>query len=381
MILYKQRIAFFIFAFLLLLSGCSTDTQPSEAVSSATDGATQNASAVLKPSTSRTDEPVPTTAADSTVSPAKTPSEKASSEPSAHQTLQNAPYQSGDNGDDVKTIQNMLISLGFDPGDADGNYGAQLVKAIKNFQLYIGLDSDGIAGQKTVNALVDCYDEAKAVSSQSDKPLKGYIIGIDPGHQRSGNSGVEPVKPGSEDMKKMVSSGTSGRYTGVPEYVINLQVSLKLKAALEALGAKVVMTREKHGVNITNAERAKKMNKAKVDCWLRIHANGSDNPETKGMFILVPAKGSMATQDDSVREKSVKLAKALLNATVKTTGAKNLGVIERSDQTGFGWSKVPVCNIEMGHMTNKTEDYELVSESYQKKIVKGLVNGFISYFR
>jgi len=69
-----------------------------------------------------------------------------------------------------------------------------------------------------------------------------------------------------------------------------------------------------------------------------------------------------------------------LDNTVEATGAKNLGLSVRSDQTGFGWSKVPVCNIEMGHMTNEREDYLLVSEAYQIKIVKGLADGFVAYF-
>jgi N-acetylmuramoyl-L-alanine amidase len=294
--------------------------------------------------------------------------------------LTHAPYKSGDEGDDVKLLQNMLITLGFDPGDADGSFGAQLEKAVKNFQLYVGLEVDGIAGQQTVDALTDRYDGAISVFTQENQPLSGFVIGLDPGHQRNGNSGLEPVKPGSDDMKKKVSSGTAGRFTGIPEYVINLQVGLKLKTALESLGAEVVMTRETHGVDISNAERATMMNKEKVDCWLRIHANGSDDPATNGMFILVPAKGSMSTDDANIQEKSNALAEALLKATLKATGAKDLGVVARSDQTGFGWSKVPVCNIEMGHMTNKSEDFKLVSESYQKNIVNGLVDGFINYF-
>jgi len=182
-------------------------------------------------------------------------------------------------------------------------------------------------------------------------------------------------------MKKKVSSGTAGRFTGVPEYVVNLQVSLKLKKALESLGAQVVMTRETHDVDISNAERATMVNRANVDCWLRIHANGSDNPEVHGMFMLVPAVGSMAADDPDVQERSAILAETLLQAAQNSTGAKSLGIQARSDQTGFGWSEVPVCTFEMGHMTNKTEDFQIVSESYQKKIVQGLTEGFLAYFQ
>jgi N-acetylmuramoyl-L-alanine amidase len=217
-------------------------------------------------------------------------------------------------------------------------------------------------------------------SGKGEKPLSGVKIGLDPGHQSKANSEKEPVSPGGGEMKKKVSSGTQGRFTRVPEYKVVLSVGLKLKEKLEALGATVVMTRETHDVNISNAERAQMMNDNGVDCWLRIHANGNDNPAVYGMFMLVPKEGCLDTSDAAVQEASVKLAKALLKAAVSSAGAKDLGLQPRGDQTGFNWSKVPVCNIEMGYMTNENEDNLLVSDEYQEKIAQGLAQGFVDYF-
>ncbi len=329
----------------------------------------------------------PSPAPESTASPSlplsAPPQSIATSKPAAawsEKLLQHGSYQNGDRGDEVLLLQNMLIELGLDPGEPDGVYGVQLTKAIRNFQLYAGLSPDGIAGEKTAAALLERYNDALTACSQTDKPLQGHTIGIDPGHQRHDNDGLEPVMPGSQELKKMVSAGTVGRYTGVPEYVINLQVGLKLKRKLAALGADVIMTRQTHGVDISNADRAMLMNDAGVDCWLRIHANGEDDPNISGMFILVADKGCMNSPSDGIQKQSVVLADKLLTSAVSSTGAMNLGIKIRTDQTGFGWSSVPVCNIEMGHMTNKTEDYLLVSERYQNQIADGLCAGFIEYF-
>jgi N-acetylmuramoyl-L-alanine amidase len=123
------------------------------------------------------------------------------------------------------------------------------------------------------------------------------------------------------------------------------------------------------------------MNEAGVDCWLRIHANYSPNPNNHGMFILVPPKGGLDTDDPFVVERSALLAETLLQSTLETTGAESNRLLEqRGDQTGFSWSKVPVCNIEMGYMSNEEEDRLLVTEAYQQKIVDGLTEGFIRYF-
>jgi N-acetylmuramoyl-L-alanine amidase len=211
-------------------------------------------------------------------------------------------------------------------------------------------------------------------------PLAGLVIGLDPGHQRYANNALEPVAPGSKTMKKKVSSGTQGRFTRVPEYIVVLKVGLKLKNKLEELGATVIMTRETHDVDISNSERAIMMNKANVDCWLRIHADGNDDPKIYGMSMLVPAKGCMNTADPSVQKKSTAIGQVLLDCVAKEAGAKNLGLKPRSDQTGFNWSSVPVCNIEMGYMTNETEDRLLITGAYQDKIVAGLVKGFVQYY-
>ena len=211
-------------------------------------------------------------------------------------------------------------------------------------------------------------------------PLAGVLIGIDPGHQLHANSELEPMAPGSSVMNKKVTGGTTGRWTKVPEYIVVLQVGLKLKAELEELGAAVIITRATHDVNISNVERARKMNNAGVDCWLRIHADGNDDPSVHGVSILVPAAGTMNTKDASVQQRSVQLAGALLDSVIKYTGAYSRGLKYRSDQTGFCWSSVPVCNIEMGYMTNESEDKLLATDAYQNKITDGLVEGFLNYF-
>lgn len=317
-----------------------------------------------------------------TVAPTVEPSPTASPLPTPSPVPINltSTYKKGDSGDDVLLIQNMLVDLGFDPVTSDGTYGNALKSAIKNFQLYEDLDADGIAGPATISALVASWESLYSVKPADNQVLKGIVIGLDAGHQQHSNSTLEKISPSGTKTKKKVSSGTTGTTTGVAEYIVNLQVAIRLKIELEALGATVIMARETHTVDISNAQRATMMNEAHVDCWLRIHANGSTDKTKFGMFMLIPADGCLDTKDERVYEKSILIARALLNGAHDTTGAKKLGKIPRSDLTGFCWSNVPVCLIEMGHMTNKDEDLLLVSYDYQKKIVDGLVDGFVEYF-
>ena len=217
-----------------------------------------------------------------------------------------------------------------------------------------------------------------AVAASGTSPLKGKVICIDPGHQKKQNSSLEPVAPGSSTKKAKVSSGTAGVSSKTAEYVVTLAVGLKLKTLLEKEGATVVMTRESHDVDVSNVERAEIGNKAGADLAVRIHADGSENSSVKGISMLVPASGTLS---DSLVKSSKKAGTVVLEKVINKTGAKNRGVIERSDMTGFNWSAVPVILIEMGFMSNAEEDRLLVSDDYQNKLAAGLSAGITAYFQ
>lgn len=211
-----------------------------------------------------------------------------------------------------------------------------------------------------------------------DKPLSGKVICVDPGHQSVMIIKKVPVAPGESRTVWDYSIGTRGVETGVYEYAVALRVSKKLRTALEELGARVILTRERDDEPVGNIERAEIANAAKADAFIRIHCDGSDIPEARGISVLYP--GSRYIDDNDMLEKSLTLSEFLLEEVVKATGAKNRGLYERNDQASFNYCKVPCTLIEMGFMTNPEEDRLLNSESYQDKLVLGMVNGILRYF-
>lgn len=203
--------------------------------------------------------------------------------------------------------------------------------------------------------------------------LDGIVIGIDPGHQAKGNSEKEAVAPGSSEMKAKVSSGTQGVSTRIPEYQVNLEVSLLLRDALEKEGASVVMTRETHDVDISNQERAIMCNEAGCGLVLRIHCNGSSDSSVHGMGMYVRATGACA-------EESCAAAECLLEEMSAVTGARAQGIFKRDTYTGLNWSEVPSVLVEMGYMSNPDEDEKLCDPDYQALLVEGMVEGICRYF-
>ena len=215
-----------------------------------------------------------------------------------------------------------------------------------------------------------------ASKAPESKPIAGKLIGLDPGHQIKANREKEPVGPGSGTMKNSVSSGTRGVKSRTWEHEINLAVALKLRDLLEDAGAEVIMTRETADVNVPNSERARMMNEAGADLVLRIHCNGNRRERVHGTSMLIPF-GKYCT---AIEEESAKAGKAILAVFIEATGSKDEGLRPRSDQTGFNWSSVPVCNIEMGYLTNEATDALLNTEEYQDICARALAAGIVDYF-
>ncbi len=74
-------------------------------------------------------------------------------------------------GDDVKAVQNMLKSLGYNVGSVDGVYGTKTEDAVKSFQQKYRLNIDGIVGKNTWGKLLE-VTSATPTPSPTPEPVK-----------------------------------------------------------------------------------------------------------------------------------------------------------------------------------------------------------------
>ena len=204
------------------------------------------------------------------------------------------------------------------------------------------------------------------------------VVVLDPGHDLRGNSDTEPIGPGSTTQKIKDGGGTHGVVSGLREADLNLRVALRLRPLLERAGIRVVMTRTKTArTSIGNVARAGIANRAGAALFLRIHADGSTDRAVRGTHTLYPALRRGWTDDVyAASKRAARIVQADLRGAL---GFPDRGLQERSDFTGFNWADVPVILVEMGFMTNPTEDRMLATAAYQQRAAVGLCRGTLRF--
>lgn len=240
-------------------------------------------------------------------------------------------------------------------------------------------DSEGTISAPSASSGMD-WSAANSASTPSSSS-NHFVVCIDPGHQGSwvDMSAQEPMAPGSSQTKNKATTGTSGNYSKVPEYEVNLEVSLVLQKELTSRGYKVVMTREDNDKAISNKERAEFATEQNADITVRIHANSDNNASAAGALTMAPTSSNQYLDKDII-EKSNTLASYIIDSYCNATGLANKGVISSDNMTGTNWSTVPVAILEMGFMSNQNDDLYITNSANHETMAKGIADGIDAYF-
>lgn len=244
------------------------------------------------------------------------------------------------------------------------------------FILAVMISTAVAVGDMDISGIIAEAERIEKESKEKTEAAK-YLIAIDPGHQERGNFGQEPVGPGASETKTKVAGGTRGTSTGVPEYQLTLDVSLRLRDVLEDKGYRVLMIRETNDVDITNSERAKMANEADADVFVRVHANGSESSSANGAMTI--CQTSSNPYNSELYKKSRSLSQKVLDAYTEATGIRKERVWETDTMSGINWCTVPVTIIEVGYMTNPEEDEKMQDPDFQELMAEGIAEGIEDY--
>ncbi|MDA2805600.1 N-acetylmuramoyl-L-alanine amidase [Nocardiopsis suaedae] len=214
----------------------------------------------------------------------------------------------------------------------------------------------------------DGEDDREDGDGGGDKPLSGFTVVIDPGHNGGNADAAEEISrmvPAGPHDKECDTVGAESE-SGYEEHAFNLDFSRHMRDELESRGAEVVLTRQDgDGVGPCIDERAEIGNEAGADAAVSVHADGG--PESgRGFHVIAP--GELDGFTDDIAGPSMRLAEELRDTFEADAGVPTAdylaedGLDERTDLGGLNMSDVPKVFLEAGNMRN-ADDAELLEDA------------------
>jgi N-acetylmuramoyl-L-alanine amidase len=248
--------------------------------------------------------------------------------------------------------------------------------------------------QKKLSSDSQISPQEKPIISNKNKPYKKYIVFIDPGH-----GGKDP--------------GAIGQL-GTREKDITLKASILLAEKLRKIRIITPILSRNKDIYLPLRQRTKLAKKNNADIFISIHADSSRNRKAKGLSVFslsnkasdkeaeMLAKrennvdnilddkniindpliyGSLIKmfQREAMNESSFLARKILINLE-KTKLTVNRG----HRFAGFAVLKsydIPSILIEIGFLSNKSEEKRLLNRHYLNELTDGLTNAIEDYFK
>ena len=243
------------------------------------------------------------------------------------------------------------------------------------------------------NSFAGSYSSSSSKSSSKAKTVnKKKIIVLDPGH-----GGKDP--------------GAIG-YSGVYEKNITLAMAKELKVILEKEGYKVHLTRSTD-IFIPLRDRVKIARKYNADLFMSIHADSAVNRSAKGLSVYTLSEtasdkeaAALAERENkadvvaglNLLEHSKEVSDILINLAQRETKNRSSEFasfmvqemrksVKLRDNThrfaGFAVLKapdVPSVLLEMGYLSNRTEERLLKQKDYRRKLAVSTSKAVEKYF-
>jgi N-acetylmuramoyl-L-alanine amidase len=258
-------------------------------------------------------------------------------------------------GDDVATLQERLLELGFDAGRTDGVFGPRTETALRGLQREYGLVPDGTCGPATLRALrqlgrkvtggrPQVLREAEALH-RSGAALPGKVVVVDPGH-------------GGRDR------GAAGN--GLEEAAVVEDLAARLEGRLTAVGVRTLLTRGTDSCP-SDAARARFANDNGADLVLSLHVDRASSAHCHGLACYHFGTGHGVTS--TVGEQ---LASLVQRELVARTDLLDCRVHEKTWEI-LRLTRMPAVRLELGHLTHPGDAARLADPAFRDTVAEGVL--------
>ncbi|MBG0560584.1 N-acetylmuramoyl-L-alanine amidase [Actinoplanes aureus] len=265
-------------------------------------------------------------------------------------------------GEDVRTLQERLLEMGYDTGRPDAIYGARTARAVAQFQREVGLAPDGSCGPLTMKALrrlgrkvvggrPQWLREAEAFR-QSGPNLVGKTIVIDPGHG------------GGDDTGVVVPDGPL-RWN---EADLVFDLAARLEGRLAAAGMRVHLTRgPSPAAPMSGGERAALANSLGADLLISLHLDGHSSASAEGVATYHYGTGNGLSSTVGER-----LANLVQREIVVRTGMHDCRIHAKTWDL-LRLTRMPTVRVDLGYLTSPVDRGRLIDPMFREQIVEAIL--------
>lgn len=221
---------------------------------------------------------------------------------------------------------------------------------------------------------------AAPLAGAAPNTIAGKIVFLDPGHNGANDASISRQVPtGRGGTKDCQASGTTTN-SGYPEHTFNWDVTLRVRAILDANGVRTAMSRgNDDAVGPCVDERAAMANALRPNAIVSIHADGG--PATgRGFHVLYSDPPLNTVQAGS----SVQFAQ-IMRDQLRGSGIPpanyigSAGLNPRSDIAGLNHAQFPSVLVELGNMKNPADSALMESEAGRQKLAEAVARGVATW--
>lgn len=264
-------------------------------------------------------------------------------------------------GEDVRSLQERLLEMGYDVGRADGSYGARTARALAQFQREVGLAPDGSCGPRTLHALRQLGRKVVGGRPQwlreSDRlrhagpALLGKRVVVDPGR-------------GGTDPGVVVPDG-SHRWT---EAELTWDLAARLDGRLTAAGVRVHLTRgPRLATPMPDAARAELANELSADLFISLHLDRHPTPTADGVASYHYGDASGVTSTVGER-----LAGLVQREIVARTGMRDCRTHAKTWDL-LRLTRMPAVRVDVGYLTSPADRARLTDPRFRDTVVDAIL--------
>jgi len=263
-------------------------------------------------------------------------------------------------GDDVATLQQRLLDLGFDPGRCDGIFGRATDAALKEFQRNVGLRADGTLGPGTLRAL-DQLRRTVTGGSPSERreeerlrrgvgALAGRVVVLDPGH-------------GGPDLGVCAHD--------LIEAEIVLDLATRIEGRLGALGVTTYLTRSADTCP-DDRERALFANEMAAEIFVSLHLEAVPNEHASGCACFYYGASLPGRE---VRSAVGERLADLIGREVATRTDLVDGRTHPKSWELLRLTRMPAIRLDAGYVTSPGDAARLATPEFRDALAEAVVAG------